>query len=97
MLKYILETTEKYRLEDLADVDAFKKWLYEDGGKQGYDINGFGYTEKADKEGKELIGYYYVVTVKKKFNAEKEPIRPAYGPVKYYTEEPDAAESESVA
>lgn len=86
MLKYILETTEKYRLEDLRDVDAFKQWLYQDGASQGYDINSFGYTEKAEKEGKELIGYYYVVTVKKKFNSEKECMKPSFGPIEYYPE-----------
>ena len=86
MLKYILETTEKYRLEDLRDVDAFKQWLYQDAAAQGYDINSFGYTEKAEKEGKELVGYYYVVTVKKKFNPEKECMTPSFGPIEYYPE-----------
>lgn len=95
MLKYILETTEKYRLEDLRDVDAFKSWLYQDGGAQGYDINSFGYTEKADKEGKELVGYYYVVTVKKKFNSEKEANRPSYGPIIYYNDEDDKQEDDA--
>lgn len=98
MLRYILETTEKYRLEDLRDVDAFKQWLYQDGGKQGYDINSFGYVEKAEKEGKELIGYYYVVTVKKKFNDEKEPMKDTSG-TDYYvsTEQKDIqVESEDV-
>ena len=74
MLKYILETTEKYRLEDLTDVDAFKKWLYEDGGKQGYDINSFGYTEKEIKSSGEYYGSYFIVTVKKIFERDiKEP------------------------
>ena len=74
MLKYILETTEKYRLEGLAGVDGFKKWLYEDGGKQGYDINSFGYTEKEVKSSGEYYGSYFIVTVKKIFERNvKEP------------------------
>lgn len=74
MLKYILETTEKYRLEDLRDVDAFKQWLYQDGASQGYDINSFGYTEKEIKSSGEYYGSYFIVTVKKIFERNmKEP------------------------
>lgn len=75
MIRYLLKTTEEYRLDSLEDVVAFRQWLYKDGSKQNYDINSFGYTEKPIKEGKEIIDFYYTVKVQKKFEDEKDPMK----------------------
>jgi hypothetical protein len=74
MIRYLLKTTEEYRLETLDEVVSFRKWLYQDGSSQGYDINSFGYVEKAIKEKGEYIDSYYVVKVQKKFDDEKDPV-----------------------
>lgn len=84
---FIIDTTEKYRFESLADVDAFKKWLYKDAENQGYSIAAFGYTEKGVKEKGVVIEYYYSVTVKKHFNDEKDPIKNSEI-INYYDSEP---------
>ena len=46
MIRYLIKTTEEYRLDSLEDVVNFRTWLYRDGAAQGYDINSFGYTTK---------------------------------------------------
>lgn len=74
MIRYLIKTTEEYRLDSLEDVVNFRTWLYRDGAAQGYDINSFGYTTKPIKEGKEVIDEYFVVKVSKKFDDEKDPM-----------------------
>lgn len=73
MIKYLLKTTEEYWQSDRESVESFHKWLQEDGGKQGYQVAAFGYTEKPIKEGKEVIDSYFIVKVTKVFDDAKEP------------------------
>lgn len=75
MIRYLLKTTEEYRLESLDDVVNFRTWLYRDAAAQNYAINSFGCVEKPIKEGKDIIDSYYVVKVQKKFEDEKDPMR----------------------
>lgn len=74
MIRYLLKTNEEYRLESLDDVVNFRTWLYRDATDQNYGINSFGYVEKPIKEGKEVVGSYFVVKVQKYFDDEKDPM-----------------------
>ena len=73
MIKYLIKTTEEYWLSTRDDVENFHRAIQEDGGKQGYQVAAFGYTEKPIKEGKEIIDNYYIVKVTKLFDDAKEP------------------------
>ena len=54
MIRYLIKTTEEYRLDSLDDVVNFRTWLYRDGAAQGYDINSFGYTTKLSRKVRKL-------------------------------------------
>ena len=69
-MRYLLNVTEKYRVETVAEVEALHDEFMKDG---RYTLNSFGYVTKYIKEKGEIIGEYQVVTAKKTFNEEKEP------------------------
>lgn len=64
--KYLLKTTETYRVESYPEVEMFENELRND---DNFTLIDFGYTEKFDKKTEQE---YFVVRVKKVFNAEKE-------------------------
>lgn len=71
--KFLLKTTEEYWLSDIDTVKSFHKELQQDAIDQDYQLNGFAYTEKPIKEGKEVVDSYFVVKVTKIFDNAKEP------------------------
>ncbi len=73
MIKYLLKTTEEYRLETVDDVKAFHKKLQQDAIDQGYNLSSFGYTQKATQSKGEIIDEWCVVKVIKIFQKDKEP------------------------
>lgn len=75
-VKYLLKTTEVFRLETMTDVEDFHKWLQEDADKQGYQLVGFSWKEKSRASKGEVVDEWYVVSATKMFENEKEPDLP---------------------
>lgn len=69
-MRYLLTTTEKYRVGTVEEAEALHEEFLKDG---RYTLNSFGYTTKYIKEKGQIVEEYQVVTVKKTFNEEKEP------------------------
>ena len=69
-MRYLLTTTEKYRVGTVEEAEALHEEFLKDG---RYTLNSFGYVTKYIKQKGEIIEEYQVVTVKKTFNEEKEP------------------------
>ena len=80
----LLGGTLKYRIETLPEVLAFHEELKKN---PHHELVGFNYAVKPIKENKEVVGEYYVVTVKVKVDDEKEPC----GEVHLIYEEPNLA------
>lgn len=72
---YLLNSTEKYRVETVAEVEALHEELAKD---VNFTLVAFSYQTKYIKEKGEIVGEYQLVTAKKSFNAEKEPDRSIY-------------------
>lgn len=68
--KALLAATLKYRVETLPEVLAFHEELKK---SPYHEVMSFNYAVKPLKEGKEVVGEYYVVTAKVKIGEEKEP------------------------
>lgn len=94
-IKYLLKTTEVYRLETMGDVEDFHKWLQEDADKQGYQLVGFSWKEKKQSVKGEIIDEWYVVSATKMFENEKEPDLPLRK-ISYDTYEIDRVEPVSI-
>jgi hypothetical protein len=69
-MKYLLTTTEKYRVATVAEVEALHEEFLSD---SNYTLASFGYTTKYIKAKGQIVEEYQVVTAKKVFNDEKEP------------------------
>lgn len=69
-MRYLLTTTEKYRVGTVEEAEALHEEFLKDG---RYTLNSFGYVTKYIKQKGEIVEEYQVVTVKKTFNEEKEP------------------------
>jgi hypothetical protein len=67
MGRYLIKTTETWRVDTVADALAMREEMSSD---LNYDLNEFKYTEKYDKKSDEE---YVLVTVKKNITTEKEP------------------------
>lgn len=72
-VKYLLKTTEEYRLETLDDVKQFHETLEKDAVAQEYILSSFAWTEKYEKEKGEVISSYFVVKAVKTFDEAKAP------------------------
>jgi len=72
-VKYLLKTTEEFRLETLDDVKQFHTNLEKDAAEQEYNLSGFSWSEKYEKEKGEVIGSYFVVKAIKVFDEAKMP------------------------
>lgn len=72
-VKYLLKTTEEFRLFSLEDVKDFHKSLEQDAADQGYTLSSFTWTLKEVKEKGEVIDDYYVVKATKFFDDAKAP------------------------
>lgn len=72
MIKYLLTTTNTYRVATLNDVEAFHEELKH---SDMFELNNFSYTVKEIKRKGEVIDMYYVIKYKITFTNEKEPER----------------------
>lgn len=72
-VKYLLKTTEEYRLFTLEDVKDFHKTLEQDAANQGYTLSSFTWTLKEIRVKGEVEDEYYVVKATKFFDDAKAP------------------------
>lgn len=70
MNKYLLTSTDTYRVETVEDVEALHEELKNN---PRFQLVSFSYKTKYIKEKGEVIDEYQVVSAKKVFNDEKEP------------------------
>lgn len=74
MIKYLLKTTEEYRLANVEDVKEFHKELREDAENQGYELSSYGYSHKDVKVKGEVVDSYEIVKAVKIFSDQKDPV-----------------------
>ena len=71
MSKYLVKTTDVYRIDSVNEVEEFHKELK---GDPHFELESFAYQQKQVKQKGEIVDEYCLVTVKKKFNDPKEPM-----------------------
>ena len=71
-MKYLINTTEVYRVETDEDAERLHEELKNDG---NFTLVSFGYKTKYIKVKGEIVEEYQLVTAKKTFNEEKDPSR----------------------
>jgi hypothetical protein len=69
-MKYLVSTTEVYRVDNMEAVEALQEAVNSD---SKYEVASFTYKAKCKKQKGEIIDEWYQVTVKKVFNDEKDP------------------------
>lgn len=69
-MKYLVNTTEVYRVDTMAAVEALQAAVKAD---SRYEVASFTYKAKNKKLKGEIIDEWYQVSVKKIFNDEKDP------------------------
>ena len=69
-MKYLISTTDVYRVSTIAEVEQLHEELIND---THFTLNAFSYKTKQIKQKGEIIDEYQLVTAKKLFNDEKEP------------------------
>ena len=69
---YLLSCTDVYRVPTVADVEALHEELSSDA---NFQLTAFSYKTKYVKQKGEIIDEYQVVTAKKVFDDEKDPVR----------------------
>ena len=70
MMKYLVNTTEVYRVENMEAVELLQEEVNSD---SRYEVASFSYKAKNKKQKGEIIDEWYQVTIKKVFNDEKDP------------------------
>lgn len=69
-MKYLINTTEVFRVGTIEEVEALQEEVKTDG---RYDLASFSYKYKCQKQKGEIIDEWYQVSIKKTFNDEKDP------------------------
>lgn len=69
-MKYLVNTTEVFRVGTIEEVEALQEEVKTDG---RYDLASFSYKYKCTKQKGDIIDEWYQVTIKKNFNEEKDP------------------------
>lgn len=70
MIKYLITTTNTYRVHTVAEVEALHEELKND---SRFELTSFSYTTKDIKEKREVVDQYQLVKAKLVFTSEKEP------------------------
>lgn len=70
-MKYLISATEVYRVKTVEDVEKLHAELKND---NDFTLEAFSYKTKYQKSKGDIIDEWQLVTVKKVFNEEKEPI-----------------------
>lgn len=69
-MKYLISTTEIYRLEDENEVKTFLEKLKQD---KNFEIKKYSSVKKEQKQKGEVVDEWIRFSVTKEFNSEKEP------------------------
>ena len=69
-MKYLINTTEVYRLDSMEAVEALQEAVKAD---NRYEVSSFTYKAKCKKQKGEIIDEWYQVSIKKVFNDESDP------------------------
>lgn len=69
-MKYLLKSTDVYEVNTMDEVEALRQKFMDD---TNYTLVSFGYKMKEIKQKGEVLDTYYVITVQKMFNDEKDP------------------------
>ena len=70
-MKYLLSVTDVYRVPTVADVEALHEELFQD---TNFTLPALSYKTNYEKLKGEILHEQQVVTAKKVFNDEKEPV-----------------------
>ena len=70
MIKYLITTTNTYRVHTVSEVEALHEELKND---PRFELTSFSYTTKDIKEKREVVDQYQLVKAKLVFTSEKEP------------------------
>lgn len=70
-MKYLICSTDVYRVDTIEEVEKLHKQLLAD---NNFELLSFGYKTKNIKQKGEVVEEWQLVTAKKLFNEEKEPI-----------------------
>ena len=73
MVRWLLDNTAKYRLENIEDVRAFEAKCRTEAEENGYQVSKFNYVEKEIKVDNEVVDSYFIVSLSTVFNIAKDP------------------------
>ncbi|MCF0126849.1 MAG: hypothetical protein HUJ68_14075 [Clostridia bacterium] len=71
MSRYLIKTTDTYRIDTIGEVEQFHNELKHN---TCFELESFSYQNKQVKQRGEIIDEYVLVTVKKVFNDAKDPV-----------------------
>ena len=74
-MRYLISATDVYRVKTVEDVEKLHEELKKD---SHFTLASFSYKTKYLKQKGEIVDEWQLVTVKKVFNDEKEPISEVY-------------------
>lgn len=78
MMTWLVKTTNEYRIESMPEVKQFHEELQQRAIDNGITLSSFSWTEKQVREGKEVVGEYYLVKATFLVNDVKDPITPIF-------------------
>lgn len=70
-MKYLISTTDIYRVSTIEEVEKLHQDLKDD---TNFTLASFSYKTKVQKQKGEIVDEWQLVTAKKVFNEEKDPI-----------------------
>lgn len=73
MIKWLIKSTNEFRLDTMEDVEAFHKDLQKEASTNGYTLTNFSWAEKEVKSKGEVIESYFQVKYTFVFNNLKDP------------------------
>lgn len=76
MIRWLVKSTNEYRLETMSDVEQFHQKMQQEAEDGGYTLSAFSWTKREKKEKGEIIDEWFVVKVTFVFNDSKEPENP---------------------
>lgn len=76
MIKYLIKSTNEFRVETMDDVEIFHKELQKKAADEGYTLSNFSWKECYLKEKGEIVDTYYQCKYTFTFNELKDPAEP---------------------
>ena len=84
MIKFLLKSTNEYRVETKEDADALHKQIEEEATANGWTLSGWNETYKTRKAQGEIVEEWFVCKSTVVFNDQKEPETPLRS-IEYHT------------